>query len=795
MVTAALAGGARRRRGRRLRDRRRRLQGDGRGRRPATLLDGEAGREAGGGARLRPPRLRLRGAADRDPGAAARRDALRDQPRPDPADARRRLAGDRLDPGRGRDRVAAPSPRSAASPSATSSSSPASGSPAPSGWRWSATGSPPTSRAAGGPAWRPSSSSAAPRTREEAEARRAAARPRRRRPRGAAAMSDGGASAAPAFRPGLAFAGIFAVTFCGLLAVGAVLPVLPRYVHGPLDGGNIAVGVVVGSYAATGLLLRPVAGRYADRRGRRPTVLVGSLLVAVSGFLYLLPLGVPGLIAARLVLGAGEGTVFTAGSAWIVDLAPPDRRGRVIGLYGLAVWGALSVGPLIGELLLHASGYTLVWLFAGTMPLVGAAIATPRPRPLPAGRLARARAPSADRARGGAARARRWRWPRSATPASPPSSSSTSTPAASATARSAFGAFATMVVLTRLFAGDLPDRVGPARVATGAALVEAVGLATIGIAQSLPVAIAGVAGDGRRLLAALPLALADRRRTGPRDPARRRARHLHRLLRRRRRDRRAAGRDSPRRSPTTRVPSCSPRRSPWSRRRRSRFAIARRAGGARRPAAASEPSARRRAASGSPRPIRPLPSESSDSALPIPFGRGRVTASTQIHSPSGMRSRLTVRSTLMKRYRRQSRTALIPLPTSAMTRVRCSGEGSSPATRGTRWRIQTFAGPGSRKPPLERPPLHRRVVADVLSRSGRTRRPALLAGRAAARRGRSTLPGRSSEAVRIRQPLARTSSLSPSLGCLDQLHATAGANDRRLDRDRADRHRVAGSRM
>ena len=54
----------------------------------------------------------------------------------------------------------------------------------------------------------------------------------------------------------------------------------------------------------------------------------------------------------------------------------------------------------------------------------------------------------------------------------------------------------------------------------------------------------------------------------------------------------------------------------------------------------------------------------------------------------------------MKRYSRGSSTALIPLPTSAMTRVRCSGEGSSPATSGTSWRIQNFAGPGSRKPPL-----------------------------------------------------------------------------------------------
>ena len=53
----------------------------------------------------------------------------------------------------------------------------------------------------------------------------------------------------------------------------------------------------------------------------------------------------------------------------------------MLGLYGLAVWGGLSVGPLIGELLLDAGGYRAVWIFAGALPLVGAAIAL-RPRPL-----------------------------------------------------------------------------------------------------------------------------------------------------------------------------------------------------------------------------------------------------------------------------------------------------------------------------------------------------------------------------------------------------------------------------
>ena len=294
-------------------------------------------------------------------------------------------------------------------------------------------------------------------------------------------------------RPGIAFAGIFTVTFCGLLAVGAVLPVLPRYVHGPLDAGNVAVGVVIGSYAITGLMLRPLAGRLADRRGRKPAVLLGSVLVAVAGFLYLLPFGVAGLIAARLVLGAGEGTVFTAGSAWIVDLAPPERRGRVIGLYGLAVWAGLSVGPLIGEVLQHASGYTAVWVFAGAMPLLGALVASRLPDPFrPVEQVEHHPLIAREAIRPGAALAL--------------GSIGYATVAAFVVLHleargvghgaTVFGAFATMVVLTRLIGGDLPDRVGPARVATAAAVTEAIGLATIAVAHSLPVALAGALAMG-----------------------------------------------------------------------------------------------------------------------------------------------------------------------------------------------------------------------------------------------------------------------------------------------------------
>lgn len=289
-------------------------------------------------------------------------------------------------------------------------------------------------------------------------------------------------------RPGVSFAAVFAATFCGLVAVGSVLPVLPRYIHGPLDSGDVTVGVVIGAYAVTGLLLRPVAGRLADTRGRKPTMLVGACLVALSGILYLPSLGIAGLIVARLILGAGEGAVYTAGSAWIVDLAPEDRRGRVLGLYGLAVWGGLSVGPLLGEVLLDAGGYTLVWIVAGALPVLGALIAVAARDPFVPQAQAEPHPLIAPEAVG----------PGFAIGLASFGYATVATfivlhleARGVGHGATVFAAFAAMIVLTRLVFGDLPDRMGAAPVAIAATVGEALGLLLIAVAHSLPVALVG----------------------------------------------------------------------------------------------------------------------------------------------------------------------------------------------------------------------------------------------------------------------------------------------------------------
>ncbi len=290
-----------------------------------------------------------------------------------------------------------------------------------------------------------------------------------------------------------AFAGVFAATLLTLMAVGAVLPVLPHYVKGPLDYGNVAVGVVIGAFAFTALACRPVAGHFADARGRRRVVAVGALLTAAGGLLYLVPAGLPGLIVARLAVGAGEGSVFTAGATWVVDLAPPGRRGRVIGLYGLAVWGGLSLGPLVGTALFHAWGFDAVWAFTAISPLIGALVAMVVPDPFqPVERPAARRLIARESVRPGIAL-----------------SLATVGYAAMASfivlhlafkhighGAAAFTAFAATVVITRLAGGDLPDRIGPVRCAAAAAAIEAVGLALIALADSLALALVGAVGMG-----------------------------------------------------------------------------------------------------------------------------------------------------------------------------------------------------------------------------------------------------------------------------------------------------------
>ena len=87
-------------------------------------------------------------------------------------------------------------------------------------------------------------------------------------------------------------------------------------------------------------------------------MIAGAVSTAIAGLLYFVPAGIGGLIVARLFLGAGEGAGLHGGlGLGRRPGARPSGAGRLIGLYGLAIWGGLALGPPIGELILHATSF------------------------------------------------------------------------------------------------------------------------------------------------------------------------------------------------------------------------------------------------------------------------------------------------------------------------------------------------------------------------------------------------------------------------------------------------------
>jgi MFS family permease len=298
------------------------------------------------------------------------------------------------------------------------------------------------------------------------------------------------------YRPYAAmFGGIF---FC-YLGVGASLATLPFFVSRNLGGNKIEVGVVTAAIAVAAVVTRPIAGRIADRHGYKPVMLCGAAICTLAGAAYYGGVNVPILVAVRVLHGIGEGTVYTSGAAWLVRLCPVERRGRIVGLYGICMWMGITLGAFFGTVAMRVSGFHAVWGLCAAVGLAGLLAVSPRKPP--------------ERTEATAARAAIL--PLSTVvPGIALSLAALGYAALSAfvalhmAARgvtngiAAFNAFGLTYVGVRLFIGNLPDRLGARQVAVWSALVEAVGLLVVAVAPDLPVVIAGglVMGAGLSLL-------------------------------------------------------------------------------------------------------------------------------------------------------------------------------------------------------------------------------------------------------------------------------------------------------
>ena len=261
-------------------------------------------------------------------------------------------------------------------------------------------------------------------------------------------------------------------------AAGALTGATPFFVSGPLGAGPAGVGLAVGAFGVSTLALRPLAGRWTDRHGRRPLLVGGAALFALLALGHLLVDDLAGLVALRLLLGAAEALYFVAGFAALADLAPPGRAGEALSYNSLALFTGLATGPGIGQGLLALGGYSLVWCGAALLVALAAILAARVPETLesaghapPASLLhPAALVPGIGLLAGIAA---------------------VSGFLAFASLHAAdlgvhlwsavLGLFGLVVVACRVAFATLPDRVSPRGLATAALVASAVGLATIAV--------------------------------------------------------------------------------------------------------------------------------------------------------------------------------------------------------------------------------------------------------------------------------------------------------------------------
>jgi MFS family permease len=288
--------------------------------------------------------------------------------------------------------------------------------------------------------------------------------------------------------------------FMAFLVIGMAMPVLPLHVHQTLGLSTFIVGLVAGTQFGAAIFSRVWAGRYADASGAKRAVIVGLVIAAASGLLYLASmrfiasptLSAAILLLARALLGVGESFVITGGQSWGLAILGVENTSKVLAWVGGAMFGAFAAGAPIGSAIYARYGFAGIALATMLLPIATLALVAPLQH-----------VPSTAHVRTGLLKVMAAVW----VPGVGSALSSVGFGAVTAfsallfvargwPAWPAFSMFALAFIITRMFLGHLADRFGGAKVALICVLIEAAGLALTALAPGLALALAGAALTG-----------------------------------------------------------------------------------------------------------------------------------------------------------------------------------------------------------------------------------------------------------------------------------------------------------
>lgn len=159
---------------------------------------------------------------------------------------------------------------------------------------------------------------------------------------------------------------IFLTVFIDLLGFGIIIPLLPFYAES-FGANAFTVGTLSAVFSLMQFFFAPLWGRWSDRIGRRPIILLGLFGSCLSYLALALASSLPLLFAARILGGIAGANIPTA-QAYIADITTPENRARGMGLVGAAFGLGFVFGPALGGTLSHFGPSTPMW-FASALCL------------------------------------------------------------------------------------------------------------------------------------------------------------------------------------------------------------------------------------------------------------------------------------------------------------------------------------------------------------------------------------------------------------------------------------------
>ncbi|GIP39853.1 multidrug resistance protein 2 [Paenibacillus sp. J31TS4] len=138
--------------------------------------------------------------------------------------------------------------------------------------------------------------------------------------------------------------------FLANLSIGLVIPIVPELLEEFTASGQ-AAGYLVSCFGLTQFLFSPLAGNLSDRYGRKPMILIGLVLFAISNLLAALASDLTFLFVSRLIGGIGSAALIPSIIAYIADITENDQRSKAMSWLGASMTSGFIIGPGVGGLL------------------------------------------------------------------------------------------------------------------------------------------------------------------------------------------------------------------------------------------------------------------------------------------------------------------------------------------------------------------------------------------------------------------------------------------------------------